>query len=365
MNAEKVYGVDKHESTDLAVKRVKSPYMSIVVFPYTMVAMKKEQRIIGFTKEIWQWYEHHKRVLPWRDLHIQDEKERMYHILVSEIMLQQTQVERVKIVFNNFLELFPKIEDLASANNAEVIQAWRGMGYNNRALRLRDAARVITGSGSGSGSGTNPDPDPGSFTSMTYLQSLPGVGHYTAAAIRNFAFNLPTACLDTNIRRILHRTFVGPEKSDGTWEKDDTHLLDLAQEVLNEALSDGDTANWHAALMDFGSLVCTSRNPKWEVCPLTAKNLCKASYKVPELKVQKKKEPGRTMGTQYIPNRIFRGRIVEQLRDAPSGLPSGKIGEQICIDWSEEHNAWLQSLLKDLIRDRLIQKSGQKYTLAT
>src|SRR3989338_7374659 len=184
--------------------------------------MHRSDRIIAFVDTIWAWYAVHKRSLPWRDLAVVDETERAYRVLVSEVMLQQTQVSRVVIIYKRFLEQFPTIEKLASASTKDVLMAWRAMGYNSRALRLRDAAKIII------------EDFGGVFPKeFNQLRSIKGVGPYTAGAIRNFAFNLPTPCIDTNIRRILHRTFVGPENSDGTYKKDDRYLLGLAGEVLS------------------------------------------------------------------------------------------------------------------------------------
>ncbi len=319
--------------------------------------MKRPERTKIFVEEIWQWYAENKRTLPWRDLEIEDDTERAYRILVSEIMLQQTQVSRVKIVFRDFLERFPKISDLALASNKEVILAWRGMGYNNRALRLRDSAQCVV-------KNNNSFP-----LELAELQELPGVGHYTAAAIRNFAFNIPTPCLDTNIRRILHRAFVGPENPDGTWKKSDADLLKLADEVLLQAMSYKlSAADWHAALMDFGSLVCTKRNPKWEICPLTRAGIMKAAYKVPKeqkAESKKQKEPGRMVGSKFIPNRIFRGKVVEELRDEEEGLTLPEIGRRICIDWDEaEHAAWLEGVVTGLKKDHLVTTCRGRLCLA-
>ncbi|MFH0851270.1 MAG: A/G-specific adenine glycosylase, partial [Candidatus Peregrinibacteria bacterium] len=105
--------------------------------------MRREEHIRAFVEVIWQWFTCHKRSLPWRDLKVRDDTERAYRILVSEVMLQQTQVFRVKVVYVRFLKQFPTLRSLAEASNREVIRAWRGMGYNSRALRLRDAARRI------------------------------------------------------------------------------------------------------------------------------------------------------------------------------------------------------------------------------
>lgn len=317
--------------------------------------MKRREHITAFAEEIWSWYAKHKRILPWRDLSIADDTERAYAILVSEIMLQQTQVSRVERAFPRFLKQFPTLKDLAVASKREVILAWRGMGYNARALRLRDAARkVCTDYG-----GVFP-------CGMEDLQSIKGVGHYTAGAIRNFAFVLPTPCLDTNIRRILHRTFVGPERPDGTWVKRDAYLLKIAADVLAEALKHPThtTADWHAALMDFGSLVCTKSNPRWEICPLTQRGICKAAYRVKKGERNSRREPGRLVGSVFIPNRIVRGKIVEELRDASRGLCRDDIGRRVCLDWSPQwHGEWLEGLLRTLVHDQLIAQSGRYYVL--
>jgi adenine-specific DNA glycosylase len=182
---------------------------------------------------------------------------------------------------------------------------------------------------------------------MEELQTIPGIGHYTAGAIRNFAFGIPTPCIDTNIRRILHRVFIGPENPDGTWKTHDKELLKIATEVLDAALEyipkegcafleelntgKGEsvrgkplglpfTRDWHAALMDFGSLVQTKNNPKWDICPLTAKGIMKTTPTLWSKMMQQRAnrlpltasrslEPGRLVGSTHIPNRIFRGRI--------------------------------------------------------
>ncbi len=330
--------------------------------------MQRKERIQKFVKTIWQWYATHKRTLPWRDLPDTDPAARAYKILVSEIMLQQTQVPRVIIKFKEFLERFPTIDDLARASNKDVIIAWRGMGYNSRALRLRDVAREIVKSDPSSGSGLKVKNDHRFPTSMEDLTALPGIGHYTAAAIRNFAFNIPTPCIDTNIRRILHRTFVGPEHPDGSWENDDKFLLKIADEVLQIA---GRPADWHAALMDYGSLVQTKKNPKWDVCVLTRSKIMKTTPRnFPTIKpsshptISGKQEPGRHVGSTFIPNRIFRGRVIEALRDAPRGLTLHDIGVQVALDWDpQEHQEWLKKILTRLVQETMIGVRRGKYVL--
>ncbi|MBM3228190.1 hypothetical protein FJZ27_05045 [Candidatus Peribacteria bacterium] len=349
--------------------------------------MRRADRISAFVEALWDWYAANKRTLPWRDLSESDPVMRAYKVMVSEIMLQQTQVSRVKIMFKDFIDLFPNIESLALASNREVLLAWRGMGYNSRALRLRDAARMILKAESCQLSAFRSFP-----SEVRELRSIPGIGSYTAAAIRNFALGIPTPCIDTNIRRILHRTFVGPESPDGTWEKDDGYLLKIADDVLHAALNTEkllafgfqlkahgipqDAAQWHAALMDFGSLVQTKRNPRWDICPLTAKGIMKTTLRSFEQRALSSKsgskltahslklEPGRYVGSRFVPNRIFRGKVVEELRDAKQ-LSLDDIGRRICLDWSpREHRKWLRGILDKLEKDRMLKKQGGTYAMS-
>lgn len=318
--------------------------------------MNEAERIHLFTTGIWDWFSVHKRTLPWRDLKEKDSDHRAYLVLVSEIMLQQTQVSRVIVLYKNFIQKFPRIEDLAKASNSEILIAWRGLGYNNRALRLRDAARKIAHQHDGMFPRT-----------IEGLEAIPGVGHYTASAVLNFAFGIPAACLDTNIRRILHRFFVGVENADGTWNKDDAFLLRVAEKTMIAALNDGrgSSADWHAALMDFGSLVCTKNSPKWDEFSGNLRLSCRAYGK--EIKRTKKvnnNEPGRLLAGRFIPNRIFRGRIIEELRDTKRGLSSDEIGSRIALDWTlGDHGAWLEKLLRSLERDRMVRRLRGKVVL--
>jgi A/G-specific adenine glycosylase len=172
-----------------------------------------------FASRLLDWFDVHARALPWR------ETRDPYAILVSEVMLQQTQVERVIPRFVRFLERWPTVETLASATSADVIVEWQGLGYNRRALNLHRAARVVAQAGW---------PDD--------LTELPGVGPYTAAAISNFAFGLDVLPLDTNVRRVQERTGASFDAS-------------CAQ-----------------ALFDLGATICLARIPRCGECPLA--DLC-------------------------------------------------------------------------------------------
>ncbi len=347
--------------------------------------MHKKKRIDIFCSELRHWFSIHKRTLPWRDLKVRDRNHRAYLVLVSEIMLQQTQVSRVIILYKNFIHTFPRISGLAKASNREVLIAWRGLGYNSRALRLRDAARMVVEQGKriqriqrnqgNQGARESLDSlDPlvtlESFfpTSMSDLQSLPGIGHYTAGAIRNFAFDLPTACIDTNIRRILHRCFIGSEGIDGIFKTSDKKLLVLLEDMMAEALDSGWSAkDFYAALMDFGSLVCTKNNPKWHLMPVRMRPIFKAyGKKIVARKVPSRREPGREVAGKFIPNRIFRGRIVDALRDEKRGLTLDQIGSRITLDWPfGDHREWLLGLLKKLVNDDIIELKREKYLLSS
>ena len=278
-------------------------------------------------------------------------------ILVSEIMLQQTQVSRVIVKYKEFVQRFPNLKALSKASNADVLITWKGMGYNSRALRLRDAARTIVAAGR--------RPAPVFPTSMCDLQAISGIGPYTAAAILNFAFNISTPCIDTNIRRILHRFFVGPENADGTWRKNDRELMKIAGKVLGVALESGFSASaWHACLMDFGSLVMTKTNPKRELLSTKLRSICKAYGKV---KVGTKKviktEPGIDVDGRFIPRRIIRGKVVEVLRSADGWMSIDEVARMIGFG-SMNDQQWFDDVLKGLKRDGLIEIRALKIRLA-
>jgi A/G-specific adenine glycosylase len=325
----------------------------------TLSAMDQQNRFEAFAHQLWEWFSRRKRSLPWRDVQVEDDTQRAYMILVSEVMLQQTQVSRVIIIFKQFLETFPTVKDLAGASNKEVVLAWKGMGYNSRALRLRDAAKTVV------------DQYGGRFPrELSELLAIKGIGAYTAGAIRNFAFGIPTPCVDTNIHRILHRVFDGPEpeKNDAKTQK---KVLGFADQALKIALHvpspqgrglGRGAADWHAALMDFGSLTCKKSVPLCAECPM-AGGICKSAFKVVRRAKVASKEPGRTVGAKFIPNRIFRGRVVDALREHHEGLTLTEIGLLIAPDWSAELETWLQGILEKLIREDMIARTENTYAL--
>jgi A/G-specific adenine glycosylase len=182
--------------------------------------------IESFQRQILDWYNTFRRDLPWRD------DPDPYHVLVSEIMLQQTQVDRVIPKYHAFLERFPTLHALAGAPTADVIREWQGLGYNRRALNLKRLAEVVVREHGGELPRT-----------VEGLERLPGIGKYTARAVASFAFGMQVPVVDTNVRRVLS-AFAGRELSEReTW--------DLAQRMLPE----GRAADWNQALMDYGALV--------------------------------------------------------------------------------------------------------------
>ena len=198
-----------------------------------------------FRARLLTWYDRHGRDLPWR------KTSDPYHILVSEIMLQQTQVDRVLPKYAEWLERYPSFHALAAADEAEVTATWYPLGYNIRPRRLQNIAReAVERYG-----GRLPDDE-------ATLRSFKGIGAYTAGAIRSFAFRQRAAILDTNVARVLFRVFIG--KGDAKAHATTTRLW-----ALSEALVPARRVfDFNQALMDFGAMVCVARNPKCLVCPM-------------------------------------------------------------------------------------------------
>ena len=180
------------------------------------------------------WYRDNARDLPWR--HTRDP----YLILVSEVMLQQTQVPRVVPAYERFVAAFPTVDTLADASLDTVLSLWSGLGYNARARRLRDAARHVAANGWPA--------------DAAGLRALPGVGPYTAAAVASFAFGEQVAVDDTNVRRVLSR-WMG-EALDGN----------RLRSVAGDSMS-GDAATWNQAVMELGAIVCRPV-PECDTCPV-------------------------------------------------------------------------------------------------
>jgi A/G-specific adenine glycosylase len=203
-----------------------------------------------FRARLLAWYKRHGRDLPWR------KTDDPYHILVSEIMLQQTQVDRVLPKYSEWLDKYPSLEALAAAPEREVTATWYPLGYNVRPQRLRTIARETVARYGG----RLPSDE-------TSLLAFKGIGAYTAGAIRSFAFRERAAILDTNVARLLFRVFIGQGDPKA-------HAMKRRLWQLSEALvPTRHVFDFNQALMDLGALICVARAPRCLVCPM-AKSCC-------------------------------------------------------------------------------------------
>ena len=257
--------------------------------PFDAPPHADDQRIEAVRAHLLRWFADNGRDLPWR------RTRDPYRILVSEIMLQQTQVDRVVPYFEAFLERFPTIEALADAPTSEVIRLWKGLGYNRRAVNLQRTARAVVEEHGGVWP-----------RDVAALRKLPGIGPYTAGAVACFAFEQDVPFIDTNMRRVLHRVFVGPDMP--TASATDKEILAIADEVVPP----GRGWSWNQALIEFGALLCTARKPACVVCPLQRE--CRAFPAIlgaiaTTPKGVRKKNEGVFEGS----NRWYRARVVGEL----------------------------------------------------
>jgi len=199
-----------------------------------------------FASILLDWYDQNKRDLPWRNT------TEPYIIWLSEVILQQTRVAQGLPYFEKFLENFPNVEDLAHAPSEEVMRLWQGLGYYSRARNLHQCAKDIVDSHNGK--------FPDRYNSLIKLK---GVGSYTAAAIASFAFNEPVAVVDGNVFRVLARYFgISTDIASSSGKKE-------FEKIANECIPKDNPATFNQAIMEFGSLQCTPKNPNCDECPLS------------------------------------------------------------------------------------------------
>lgn len=206
-----------------------------------------------FKEKIVAWFRKNGRVLPWR------KTRDPYKILISEIMLQQTQVSRVTGFFKRFIRELPTIQDLAAASEKKLKALWKGLGYNRRVLNLQKTARLIVEKHGGVVPSSRPE-----------LTNLPGIGEYTAGAVLSFAFNKEEAIVDVNVIRIIQRFFLkqGLQLSPGKLEK---VSWKLSWDLVKLPLSGIDPWTFNQAILDFGALICVPVTPKCKGCPIFQK----------------------------------------------------------------------------------------------
>ena len=270
------------------------------------------------------WYETDHREYPWR------KTDDPYEILVSEVMSQQTQLDRVDEAWVGFVDEWPTAAALADADRADVVGFWTGhsLGYNNRAKYLHRAAeQVVTEFG-----GEFPD-------TPEELQSLMGVGPYTANAVASFAFNNGDAVVDTNVKRVLYRAFGVPDS--------ETAFEETAQALL----PDGESRVWNNAIMELGGVAC-GKVPDCDEAACPWREWCRAyesgDFTAPDVLTQPSFDGS---------HRQFRGRVVRTL-SKHGELSLDELGPRIRIDYAPDGNHgrdWLRELLNDLSSDGLVE----------
>lgn len=222
-----------------------------------------ELRIFG--TKLRCWYRRNARDLPWR------RTRDPYHILVSELMLQQTQVSRVLDFWRRFLDRFPTLHDLAAARETQVLKAWAGLGYYARARNLHELSRRVVREGPRAwGDADGPGMLPLLPSEPESLRKLPGIGAYTAGAVATFAFERRAALVDTNVARVLTRVFA--PKLQPKRARDQKHIWAIAESTLPRT----GKASWthNQALMELGALVCTARVKRCAACPV--RSICRS-----------------------------------------------------------------------------------------
>jgi A/G-specific adenine glycosylase len=254
-------------------------------------------------------------------------------VLVSEIMLQQTPVNRVLPVWEEWLKRWPTPADLAREPSGEAVRAWGRLGYPRRALRLYEAAVVITEKHDGE--------VPADYAE---LRALPGIGDYTAAAVASFAYGRRHVVLDTNVRRVLARVIDGRELAPVS--------ITAAERATAEALLPDDpatAARWAVASMELGALVCTARAPRCERCPVTEVCAWHAAGCPAD------DGPPRKVQTYAGTDRQVRGRLLAALRDAaPDPVPAQVLAA--CWDAAAQRDR----ALNGLVADGLVEAAGDE-----
>ena len=298
------------------------------------------ERLAAVQTQLLDWFSANARDLPWR------RSRDPYAILVAEVMLQQTQVDRVLPYYHAFLERFPTVRALAAAPTGEVIKAWAGLGYNRRAVNLQRTARHVA------------EELGGVFPrDIEGLRGLPGVGPYTAGAIACFAFEQDVAFIDTNMRRVLHRLFVGVDVPRP--QVADREVLRLAE----AALPIGRGWAWNQGLMEFGALQCTARRPACVVCPL---QLWCMAYPTIQTVIAQLPRGTRLKSEAAFDgsNRFYRGRVVAALRDLRAedadGIDLRSLGPRIRSGFSEADVPWLYEVVQGLAKDGLAHAAEER-----
>lgn len=278
-----------------------------------------QRRVLG-------WFDRHGREFPWR------EHRDPYKTMVAEVMLQQTQTGRVGPSYESFVARFPTLSSLAHAPAMEVIGAWKGLGYNRRAVNLQRAAQTIEHDHLG----VMPE-------DIDLLRSLPGIGEYSSNAIGCFAFDAQVPVIDVNVERVLSRAALGVDEGEAS--------KDAVAAEARAWLPEGEAYRWNQALMDIGAMLCRHEHPLCGKCPLNkACSFHQAGKHRAPRAARPAKEPFEGSRRQK------RGGIIDALRDAAAdGITMGKLAHAIHPDHEDPNLYWLVELLEDLERDGLVE----------
>lgn len=228
------------------------------------------------------WYDLHKRKLPWR------ETKSAYHIWVSEIILQQTRVQQGLEYYNRFISRFPKVSDLAQADESEVLLLWQGLGYYSRARNMHFSAKYITEKFNSE--------FPNEYNK---IKELKGVGEYTAAAIASFAFDLPYPAVDGNVMRVISRIF-GVEENIML-----SQTKKLITQIASEMMDSYKPAHFNQSMMEFGAIQCKASSPVCDSCPVQSMCFAYKNNKVKELPLK--------INTTKVRNRYFNYLIIRSV----------------------------------------------------
>jgi A/G-specific adenine glycosylase len=230
-----------------------------------------------FLEELYRWSSEHPRPMPWRS------ERNPYRVWVSEIMLQQTRVEQAIGFFARFMERFPSVQHLADAPEVDVLKCWEGLGYNSRARNLHAAAKYIATDLNGS--------FPNSYEG---LLALKGIGPYTAAAIGSFAFGLSTPVVDTNVVRIFARL------TGTTALVDEPGTIEILRKALDQVFDGTEPARFNQAIMDFGAMQCTPKNPDCQSCPFGQDCLASKNNLTTQIPAKSAKKPRKAVHFDYL-----------------------------------------------------------------
>jgi len=255
-------------------------------------------KIKNFQSKLLNWYDNQKREMPWR------KNRDPYRILVSEFMLQQTQVKTVIPYFKKWMESFPTTKKLASASESNVLKHWEGLGYYSRARNLLKSAIQIQRDFAGKVP-----------NSLDEILKLPGVGRYTAGAVLSIAFDKRVPVLDGNVKRVLSRLIL--LKENGNTQKSETRLWDTMERLLPEK----NCGDFNQAFMELGATVCLPKNPFCKECPL--KQLCKARQLGKQKLFPPKKTAAKISKIQVSAGVIFKKGCVYIQKRKAEGLLGG------------------------------------------